>query len=210
MAKQVISAGERLITVRDDERAWGLLGQAYLIDKQYAKAAPLLDKFARAHLDSGGAWYNLGVALSRSSQWKPAAEALEKATSSHRRIWPRCLNSGYVYESDKQYDKAMVAYQRAYELRVNAMKRRDQAWIEIKQGEAARESSLDSDHLFTLPSRPMPRTDSDPSNATARRLTSELSPAASDNASPRAAACDNTGNVAQGSSAILYVELHQG
>lgn len=115
MAKQVISAGERLITVRDDERAWGLLGQAYLIDKQYAKAAPLLDKFARAHLDSGGAWYNLGVALSRSSQWKPAAEALEKATSLAPTNLPALLELGYVYESDKQYDKAMVAYQRAYD-----------------------------------------------------------------------------------------------
>jgi len=115
MAKQVILVGERLITVRDDERAWGLLGQAYLIDKQYAKAAPLLDKFARAHLDSGGAWYNLGVALSRSSQWKPAAEALEKATSIAPTNLAALLELGYVYESDKQYDKAMAAYQRAYD-----------------------------------------------------------------------------------------------
>ncbi|HWP44664.1 MAG TPA: tetratricopeptide repeat protein, partial [Blastocatellia bacterium] len=47
--KQAISTGERLIAVRDDESAWSLLGQAYLFDKQYAKAAPLLDKYARAH-----------------------------------------------------------------------------------------------------------------------------------------------------------------
>src|SRR5262245_41377771 len=42
-AKQVIAVGERLIAVRDDERAWNLLGQAYFLDKQYAKAAPLLE-----------------------------------------------------------------------------------------------------------------------------------------------------------------------
>lgn len=115
LAKQVIPIGERLIAVRDDERAWGLLGQAYLIDKQYPKAAPLLNKFALAHAESGPAWYNLGIALSRSSQWKPAADALEKAVKLTPTNTPALLELGYVYESDKQYDKALVAYQRAYE-----------------------------------------------------------------------------------------------
>jgi len=114
-AKQLISVGERLIVVRDDERAWGLLGQAYLIDKQYVKAAPLLDKFARAHQDSGAAWYNLGVAYSRSSQWKPAAEALEKAIKVAPTNQAALLELAYVYESDKQYDKALASYQQAYE-----------------------------------------------------------------------------------------------
>ena len=115
MARQVISVGERLIAVRDDERAWGLLGQAYLIDKQYVKAAPLLDKFARAHAEASGAWYNLGVALSRSSQWKPAADALEKTIKLAPTNLAALLELGYVYESDKQYDKALAAYQHAYE-----------------------------------------------------------------------------------------------
>jgi len=113
--KQLISVGERLIAARNDERAWGLLGQAYLIDKQYAKAAPLLDKFARAHSDSGGAWYNLGVALSRSSQWKPAAEALEKTIALVPTNTAALLELGYVYESDKQYEKALATYQRVYD-----------------------------------------------------------------------------------------------
>lgn len=112
---QLISVGERLIAVRDDERAWGLLGQAYLIDKQYPKAAPLLDKFARAHVESAGAWYNLGVALSRSSQWKPAVEALEKTIKLAPTNTAALLELGYVCESDKQYDKALAAYQRVYE-----------------------------------------------------------------------------------------------
>ena len=115
IATQVISVGERLIQVRDDERTWGLLGQAYLIDKQYAKAAPLLDKFAKAHAQSSGAWYNLGVALSRSSQWKPAADALETTLKLAPTNTAALLELGYVYESDKQYDKALGAYQRAYE-----------------------------------------------------------------------------------------------
>lgn len=113
--KQVISVGERLIQVRNDERAWILLGQAYLFDKQYAKAAPLLDKYARAHTDSIAAWYSLGVSYSRSNQWKPAAEALEQAVKLAPTNLAANLELGYVYESDKQYDKALAAYQRAYE-----------------------------------------------------------------------------------------------
>jgi tetratricopeptide (TPR) repeat protein len=114
-AKQLISVGERLMSVRNDERAWGMLGQAYVIDKQYEKAAPLLDKFARAHPDSSGAWYNLGLSYSRSSQWKPAEEALEQAVKLMPNGLAALLELGYVYESDKQYDKAMTAYERAYE-----------------------------------------------------------------------------------------------
>jgi tetratricopeptide (TPR) repeat protein len=113
--RQVIPIGERLVAVRNDERAWGVLGQAYLIDKQYEKAAPLLDKFARAHTDSSGAWYNLGLAYSRSSQWKPAAEALEQGVKLAPTGMAALLELGYVYESDKQYDKALAAYERAYE-----------------------------------------------------------------------------------------------
>jgi tetratricopeptide (TPR) repeat protein len=114
--KSVISTAERLSQVRDDERVWGLLGQAYLIDKQYAKAAPILDKFAKAHSDSAPAWYNLGLALSRSSQWKPAEEALEKATKLAPTNLAAFLELGYVYESDKVYDKALASYQKAYEV----------------------------------------------------------------------------------------------
>jgi tetratricopeptide (TPR) repeat protein len=113
-AKQVISVGERLITVKDDEYTWALLGQAYLFEKQFAKAAPLLDKYARKHPESAGAWYQLGVALSRSDQFKPAGEALEQAVKLAPTNLAALLEMGYVYESDKQYDKALSAYERAY------------------------------------------------------------------------------------------------
>jgi tetratricopeptide (TPR) repeat protein len=113
--KQAIATGERLMQVRNDERSWALLGQAYLFDKQYTKAAPLLDKYARQHMDSLPAWYNLGVAYSRSNQWKPAAEALEQAVKIQSTNLAANLELGYVYESDKQYDKALAAYERAYE-----------------------------------------------------------------------------------------------
>jgi tetratricopeptide (TPR) repeat protein len=114
-AKQVISVGERLITVKDDQYTWALLGQAYLFEKQFAKAAPLLDKYARAHPDVAGAWYQLGLAYSRSDQFKPAAEALEQAVKLAPTNLAALLEMGYVYESGKQYDKALSAYERAFE-----------------------------------------------------------------------------------------------
>jgi len=114
-AKQAVSIGERFIAVRNDEQAWGVLGQAYLADQQYAKAAPLLDKFARAHADSSAAWYNLGISLSRSEQWKPAEQALEQAIKLAPTNNAALLELGYVYESDKQLDKALAVYKRAYD-----------------------------------------------------------------------------------------------
>lgn len=113
--KQAISVGERLVAARNDERSWALLGQSYLLDKQYAKAAPLLDKYARAHTDSGSAWINLGIAYSRSSQWKPAAEALEQGSKLVPTNVGVLLELGYVYESDKLPEKALGAYQRAFD-----------------------------------------------------------------------------------------------
>src|SRR5262249_22199012 len=113
--KQAIQIGERLAAVRDNERTWSLLGQAYLIDQQYAKAAVPLEKYARAHSDSGPAWFNLGVAYSRSEKWKPAESALEQAVKLTPSNGAAQLELGYVYEKDKQYDKALVAYQHDYE-----------------------------------------------------------------------------------------------
>ncbi len=115
MLKQAISTGERLVAVKDDENAWRLLGQSYLVDKQYAKAAPLLDKYAHAHMDASSAWINLGIAYSRSSQWKKAAEALEQASKLAPTNLPVMLELGYVYESDKQLDKALSVYEKAYQ-----------------------------------------------------------------------------------------------
>ncbi len=115
MLKQAIAVGERLVAVDNTEQAWSLLGQGYLLDKQYAKAAPFLDKYARAHQDSSAAWYNAGLAFSRSSQWKPAAEALAQSVKLAPTNTAALLELGYVYESDNQPDKALAAYQQAYE-----------------------------------------------------------------------------------------------
>jgi tetratricopeptide (TPR) repeat protein len=113
--KQAIASGEKLIAVRNDETAWRILGTAYLNDKQFAKAAPHLEKYARAHADSAGAWFNLGLALSRSDQFKPAAAALEQAVKLAPSNFAALIELGYVYEADKQLEKALPAYERAFE-----------------------------------------------------------------------------------------------
>ncbi|HKV39195.1 MAG TPA: tetratricopeptide repeat protein [Blastocatellia bacterium] len=113
-ARLAVATGERLISVRNDDASAALLGQAYLLDKQYSKAAPLLGQYARAHSDSGPALFNYGLALSRSGQWKPAAQAIEQSLKLVPGNRAAMLELGYVYESDKQYDKALDIYQRAY------------------------------------------------------------------------------------------------
>jgi tetratricopeptide (TPR) repeat protein len=115
MLKQAIATGEKLLAVRNDESTWVLLGQSYLLDKQYAKAAPFLDKYARAHMDAASGWINLGIAYSRSSQWKQAEEALEQAAKLAPTNVGVLLELAYVYESDKLADKALSAYQRAFD-----------------------------------------------------------------------------------------------
>ena len=115
MLKQAITTGERLIAVQDNERAWGKLGQAYLMDQQFAKAAPLLDKYARAHAGRPARGTTSGLRYSRSSQWKPAAAALEQAVKLAPTNVAALLELGYVYESDSINDKALSAYERAYE-----------------------------------------------------------------------------------------------
>jgi tetratricopeptide (TPR) repeat protein len=138
-AKQAIQVGERLATVRDNEHTWSLLGQAYLIDQQYAKAAVPLEKFARAHADSGPAWFNLGLALSRSEKWKPAENALEQAVKLSPANGAAQLELGYVYEKDKQYDKALTAYQRAYEISGNRDNTARDSIDRVKQSMAQKE-----------------------------------------------------------------------
>ena len=56
------------------------------------------------------------VAYSRSSQWKPAAEALEQTAKLAPTYLFGLLELGYVYESDKQYDKALSVYEKAYQV----------------------------------------------------------------------------------------------
>jgi tetratricopeptide (TPR) repeat protein len=107
-------AAEKLRAIRDDLKTANLLGRAYLGAVQFDKAAPHLEKFARANTDNGQAWLLYGVALSRSGQMRKAMEALEITIQLVPDSVPAHAELGYVYESDKQYQQALRVYQKAY------------------------------------------------------------------------------------------------
>jgi tetratricopeptide (TPR) repeat protein len=108
------AAAEKLRAIRDDLKTASLLGRAYLGGAQFDKAAPHLEKFARANSDNGQAWLLYGVALSRSGQMRKAMEALEITIQLMPDSVPAHAELGYVYESDKQYQQALRIYQKAY------------------------------------------------------------------------------------------------
>lgn len=94
----------------------GLAGQFYLLTRQFAKAAPELEKAATASPDNGLIQFNLGIALSRSDQFAKAAPVLIRASE----LLPENTNVlkelGYVYEKDGKAEKARAVYEKGDQL----------------------------------------------------------------------------------------------
>jgi Flp pilus assembly protein TadD len=90
------------------------LGRAYLGAGSFEKAVSPLEKIARARTDDGQAWMYYGIALSRSGMSRKAMEALEMSVQLAPDLVPALNELGYVYESDKQYQQALRAYEKAY------------------------------------------------------------------------------------------------
>jgi tetratricopeptide (TPR) repeat protein len=111
---EAAEVGERLRAVRDDQKAAGILGRAYLGARQFEKAVAPLEKVAKANADSAQAWLYYGIALSRSGQMRKAMEALEITIQLTPESVPALSELGYVYESDKQYQQALRIYEKAY------------------------------------------------------------------------------------------------
>jgi Flp pilus assembly protein TadD len=107
--------GERLQSVRDDLKSADVLGRAYLGAGSFDKAVAPLEKLARAKPDDGQAWMYYGIALSRSGMSRKAMEALEMSVQLAPESISALTELGYVYESDKQYQQALRAYEKAYE-----------------------------------------------------------------------------------------------
>jgi tetratricopeptide (TPR) repeat protein len=106
--------GEKLGQVRDDLKTAEILGRAYLGAGSFDKAAAWLEKIAKARPDDGQAWMYYGIALSRSGMSRKAMEALEMSVQLAPDSIPALTELGYVYESDKQYQQALRAYEKAY------------------------------------------------------------------------------------------------
>jgi tetratricopeptide (TPR) repeat protein len=106
--------GEMLGQVRDDLKTADILGRAYLGAGSFDKAVPPLEKIAKTRTDDGQAWMYYGIALSRSGMSRKAMEALEMSVQLAPDSIPALTELGYVYESDKQYQQALRAYEKAY------------------------------------------------------------------------------------------------
>jgi tetratricopeptide (TPR) repeat protein len=106
--------GEKLEQVRDDLKTADILGRAYLGAGNFDKAVAPLGKIAKAKTDDGQAWMYYGIALSRSGMSRKAMEALEMSVQLVPDSIPALTELGYVYESDKQYQQALRAYEKAY------------------------------------------------------------------------------------------------
>jgi tetratricopeptide (TPR) repeat protein len=111
---EAAEVGERLKTVRDDDKTAGLMGRAYLGANQFEKAVAPFEKIAKANPDNGQGWLYYGIALSRSGQLRRAMEALEITIQLMPDSVPAMAELAYVYESDKQYQQALRIYEKAY------------------------------------------------------------------------------------------------
>jgi len=106
--------GEKLQQARDDLKSAEVLGRAYLGTGNFEKAVTPLEKIAKSRPDDGQAWMYYGIALSRSGMSRKAMEALEMSVQLAPDLVPALNELGYVYESDKQYQQALRAYEKAY------------------------------------------------------------------------------------------------
>ncbi|HKF54754.1 MAG TPA: tetratricopeptide repeat protein [Blastocatellia bacterium] len=106
--------GEKLQQVRDDLKSAEVLGRAYLGAGNFEKAVAPLEKIAKSRTDDGQAWMYYGIALSRSGMSRKAMEALEMSVQLAPDLVPALNELGYVYESDKQYQQALRAYEKAF------------------------------------------------------------------------------------------------
>ncbi|HEX5731589.1 MAG TPA: tetratricopeptide repeat protein [Blastocatellia bacterium] len=111
---EAAEVGEKLKTIRDDQKTANLLGRAYLGARQFERAVGPFEKVAKANPDNGQAWLYYGIALSRSNQVRRAMEALEITIQLMPDSVTALAELGYVYESDKQYQQAMRIYEKAY------------------------------------------------------------------------------------------------
>jgi tetratricopeptide (TPR) repeat protein len=112
--QRAAEVGEKLLVARDDLKSAEILGRAYLGAGSFEKAVAPLEKIARARTDDSQAWMYYGIALSRSGMSRKAMEALEMSVQLAPDLVPALNELGYVYESDKQYQQALRAYEKAY------------------------------------------------------------------------------------------------
>jgi len=113
---KALAAAQGLVEKSGSYENLMLLGEAQLGTKSYDDAART---FRRAAMRNGSDWlvyYYIGQAYTASTDYTSASSALQQAltktseTKDKNRIWSQL---GFVYEKEKEYDKAKAAYRQA-------------------------------------------------------------------------------------------------
>ncbi|MFB3903118.1 MAG: tetratricopeptide repeat protein [Acidobacteriota bacterium] len=81
--------------------------------KDFAQAASLLRQHLADHPQDGDAWFNLGLARLFSNDLKGAEGAFLQSIKNEPDNWQAHDRLGYIYEKNKDYQKALQHYRRA-------------------------------------------------------------------------------------------------
>ncbi len=81
--------------------------------KDFAQATSLLRAHLAEHPQDGDAWFNLGLARLFSNDMKGAEEAFQQSIKNEPDNWRAHDRLGYIYEKNKEYQKALQHYQKA-------------------------------------------------------------------------------------------------
>ncbi len=81
--------------------------------KDFAQATSLLRDHLAEHPEDGDAWFNLGLARLFSNDLKGAEDAFQQSIKNAPDNWQAHDRLGYIYEKNKNYQKALQHYQKA-------------------------------------------------------------------------------------------------
>lgn len=105
----------RFLSLLEYQRA-----QKALVGKDYKTAAELFNAYLARNPEDGEAWFNLGLAHERVKNYTLAERAFVESgrlLEGHAETFDHL---GFVYELTRKYDKALSAYQKAYEISSDA------------------------------------------------------------------------------------------
>src|SRR5205823_5954889 len=95
----------------------GYLGSGRMLmqKRDYVSALPLLQKAADMMQNDEDAWYYLGMAQLNTTLYKEAVASLEKSLKLHPRSPNALAGMGRAAMEAKEFDKAVKAFEEAYE-----------------------------------------------------------------------------------------------
>ena len=96
--------------------------------KDWEQATSLLHDHLKGHPDDGDAWFNLGLARLFAKDMKGSEDALLQSVKYAPDNWQTYDRLGYVYEKNKNYQKALQHYQKA-----NALTRNKQVKASVER-----------------------------------------------------------------------------